>query len=226
MNNPLGFIFGSLEHTKITIKELIEHLELYQKYLPNPSDEIIDHALDIDLDYILEDLPKTFNSMGMACDRLKNISTSLCTFSRTDRDSPVACNIHDGIDSTILILKHRLKANERRPEILMVIDYGDLPPVECYTGQLNQVFMNILANAIEALDESSISRSFEEINTNPNRIKIKTSVENEQVKISIADNGNGISEEIKQRIFEHLFTTKGVGKWTGLGLAIARQIVV
>lgn len=112
MNNPLGFIFGSLAQLKLNINELFEHLKLYQKYLPNASDEIIDHALDIDLDYLLQDLPNTVNSMVIACDRLKNISTSLCTFSRVDSDRPVACNIHDGIDSTIMILKHRLKAKE------------------------------------------------------------------------------------------------------------------
>ena len=225
MNNPLGFIYASLQQAKPSLADVVEHLKLYQSSLPNPGDEIIDHAEDIDLDYSLEDLPKIIDSMTMACDRLKNISTSLRTFSRADKDYKVPFNIHEGIDSTILILKHRLKANEQRPAIEVIADYGNLPQVECFPGQLNQVFMNILANAIDALDESNTGRSFEEIKANPNRITIKTSMENQGVKIAIADNGKGMNESVKQRIFEHLFTTKGVGKGTGLGLAIARQIV-
>ncbi len=225
MNNPLGFINASLKQTKPTIADITEHLKLYQESLPNPDDEILEHAEDIDLDYSLEDLPKVLDSMVMACDRLKNISTSLRTFSRADKDYKVAFNIHQGIDSTILILKHRLKANELRPAIEVITDYADLPQLECFPGQLNQVFMNILANAIDALDEFNTGRSFEEIKANPNQITVKTLLENNSVKITIADNGKGMSKETKNKIFEHLFTTKGVGKGTGLGLAIARQII-
>ncbi|MEH2015610.1 ATP-binding sensor histidine kinase [Nostoc sp.] len=225
MNNPLGFIYASLQQAKPSLADIVEHLKLYQSSLPNPDDEIIDHAKEIDLDYSLEDLPKMIDSMVMACDRLNNISTSLRTFSRADKDYKVPFNIHEGIDSTILILKHRLKANEQRPAIEVITDYGDLPQIECFPGQLNQVFMNLLANAIDALDESNTGRSFKEIKTNPNRIIIKTSLENEGVKIAIIDNGKGMNESVKQKIFDHLFTTKGVGKGTGLGLAIARQIV-
>ena len=166
------------------------------------------------------------DSMKMACDRLKNISTSLRTFSRADRDYKVPFNIHEGIDSTLLILKHRLKANQQRSAIEVIANYGKLPDIQCFPGQLNQVFMNILANAIDAIEESNTGRSFAKIKANPNRITIQTSLENKSVKISIADNANGMSEETKARIFDHLFTTKAVGKGTGLGLAIARQIVV
>jgi signal transduction histidine kinase len=226
MNNPLGFISASLTQVKPTFMELSEHLRLYQESLPNPSEEIREHAVEIDLDYSLEDLPKTLDAMTMACDRLKNISTSLTTFSRADRDDKVAFNVHEGIESTILILKHRLKANEQRPAIEVIEEYGNLPKIQCFPGQLNQVFMNILANAIDALDDSSQGKIWSEIQANPNRITVKTSVEGQQVKISIADNGKGMSAEVKARIFDHLFTTKGVGKGTGLGLAIARQIVV
>ncbi|MGF2012236.1 AAA family ATPase, partial [Nostoc sp. DedVER01b] len=225
MNNPLGFISASLKQTQPTIADLVEHLKLYQESLPDPGDKIIDHAEEIDLNYTLEDLPKIIDSMVMACDRLKNISTSLRTFSRGDKDYKVAFNIHEGIESTILILKHRLKENELRPAIEVITEYGNLPKIECFPGQLNQVFMNILANAIDALEESNMGRSFDEIKSNPNRITIKTSLENHGVKIAIADNGQGISEEVKEKIFDHLFTTKAVGKGTGLGLAIARQIV-
>ncbi|MEH2068269.1 MAG: AAA family ATPase [Nostoc sp.] len=226
MNNPLGFIAASLKQAKPTIADLVEHLRLYQESLPNKSEEILDHAEEIDLDYTLEDLPKIIDAMTMACDRLKNISTSLRTFSRADRDYKVPFNIHQGIDSTILILKHRLKANEQRPVIEVLTEYGNLPEVECFSGQLNQVFMNILANAIDALEESNNGRSFEEIQLNSNLITIRTSLVNNYAKIIIADNAKGMSEEVKQNIFDHLFTTKGVGKGTGLGLAIARQIVV
>ncbi|MFN6527620.1 AAA family ATPase [Nostoc sp. ChiSLP03a] len=225
MNNPLGFIAASLKQAKPTIADIVEHLRLYQESLPNKSDEIEDHAEEIDLDYSLEDLPKMIDSMSMACDRLKNISTSLRTFSRADQDYKVPFNIHEGIDSTILILKHRLKANEQRPAIQVVANYGNLPQVECFPGQLNQVFMNIFANAIDALDESNHGLSFEEIKANPNCITITTSVEKNLIKVSITDNGKGMSESVKQKIFDHLFTTKAVGKGTGLGLAIARQIV-
>ncbi|MEA5574721.1 ATP-binding protein, partial [Calothrix sp. UHCC 0171] len=225
MNNPLGFISASLKQAKPTVADITEHLKLYQENIPNPSEEIIDHADEIDLDYSLEDLPKMIDAMGMACDRLKNISTSLRTFSRADQDYKVPFNIHEGIDSTILILKHRLKANELRPAIEVVTEYGNLPQVECFPGQLNQVFMNILANAIDALDDSNSGRSFEEIKANPNKITIKTSVQNDKVKITITDNGKGMNESVQQKIFDHLFTTKGVGKGTGLGLAIARQII-
>ena len=225
MNNPLGFIYASLQQAKPTIADIVEHLKLYQESLPNPGDEITDHAQEIDLHYSLEDLPKIIDSMVMACDRLKNISTSLRTFSRADKDYKVPFNIQEGIDSTILILKHRLKANEQRPAIEVITEYSNLPKIHCFPGQLNQVFMNILANAIDALEESNMGRSLEEIKLNPNRIIIKTSVKNEGVKITIADNANGMTSEVKHKIFDHLFTTKGVGKGTGLGLAIARQIV-
>ncbi|AVH62122.1 ATP-binding sensor histidine kinase [Nostoc sp. 'Peltigera membranacea cyanobiont' N6] len=225
MNNPLGFIAASLKQAKPTVADIVKHLRLYQESFPNKSDKIAEHAEDIDLDYSLEDLPEIIDSMSMACDRLKNISTSLRTFSRADRDYKVPFNIHQGIDSTILILKHRLKANDRCPAIEVIRNYGKLPQIECFPGQLNQVFMNILANAIDALEESNHERTFEEIKLNCNCIKITTLREDKYVKIIIADNGKGINESVLQKIFDHLFTTKAVGKGTGLGLAIARQIV-
>lgn len=200
---------------------------MYQQEYSTPSEIIQDEIEAIDLDYIREDLPKLVGSMREGVKRIRDISTSLRTFSRADSDRPVACNIHDGIESTILILKHRLKASETRPEIRVIKQYGQLPLVECFAGQLNQVFMNILANAIDALEESNIGRGFEEIKANPNCITIITKLsDNKQTLIiNIKDNGKGIAEEVKQKIFDHLFTTKAVGQGTGLGLAIARQIV-
>ncbi|WP_442921810.1 ATP-binding protein [Microcoleus sp. ARI1-A5] len=224
INNPIGFISGNLSEAKRSLKDVVEHLELYRSGAP--QSEIADHAQEIDLDYLLEDLPKMIDSMQVGCDRICSISTSLRTFSRGDKDYKVPFNIHDGIDSAILILKHRLKANEHRPQIEVITKYGSLPKIECFPGQLNQVFMNLLANAIDALEESNQGRSFSEIAANPNCITICTDVVGEgYIKITIADNGTGMKEEVKKHIFDHLFTTKGVGKGTGLGLAIARQIV-
>ncbi|MEH2146141.1 sensor histidine kinase [Nostoc sp.] len=165
--------------------------------------------------------------MQVATERITDISTSLRTFSRADTSEKVACNLHEGIESTILILKYRLKASDKRPAIEVITDYGKLPPVKCFLGQLNQVFMNILANAIDVLDTESVGRTFAQLQANPQQIIIRTEVCSDQntVVISIKDNGSGMPEKIKAHIFDHLFTTKEIGKGTGLGLAIARQIV-
>jgi PAS domain S-box-containing protein len=226
VNNPIGFLNGSINNAKDYVQDLLDYIALYQQHHPDAALPVQEKAEEIDLEFLGEDLPKLLDSMQGATNRIKSISTSLRTFSRADTEQKVSANLHEGIDSTLLILKYRLKANENRSAIEVIQDYGDLPTIQCFPGQLNQVFMNILANAIDVLDESNIGRSFAEIQANPNKITIKTSIEDNQVKISIADNGKGMSEEVKQKIFDHLFTTKGVGKGTGLGLAIARQIVV
>ncbi|GAA6616465.1 sensor histidine kinase [Scytonema sp. NUACC26] len=225
MNNPLGFISACLKQVKPNINDIMEHLQLYQKSFPVPSEEIINHASEIDLDYCIEDLSKMTDSMLVACDRIINISNSLRTFSRDDREYKQPFNLHEGIDSTILILKHRLKANDKRPAIEVFKEYGNIPQLQCFPGQINQVFMNILANAIDALDAFNVDRIFTEITERPNRITITTLAVDKQVTVMIADNGIGMSEEVKQRIFDHLFTTKGVNQGTGLGLAIAKQII-
>ncbi len=228
MNNPLGFISASLKQAQPTFADIIDHLKRYQDALPNPSEDLLNHAEEIDLEYSLEDLPKIIDAMILACDRLKNISTSLRTFSRADKDYKIPFNIHEGIDSTLLILKHRLKANNQRPAIEVIKNYGEIPEIDCFPGQLNQVFMNLLANGIDALDESYQGVDLETIRSNPQQIWINTekSADGESIIIHIRDNGAGISEEVKNKIFEHLFTTKPVGKGTGLGLAIAHQIIV
>jgi signal transduction histidine kinase len=226
INNPVGFLDGNIPPALDYINDLFELLDLYQAKYPQPDVDIQTAIEAINLNYIREDFPKLIGSMRAGVNRIKDISTSLRTFSRADSDRPIAYNLHEGIDSTLLILKHRLKANERRPEIQVITDYGDLPTVECYAGQLNQVFMNILANAIDALEESNQGRTFAEIQANPNRITIKTELSsNHQAIIRIHDNGKGMTAEVKQQIFDHLFTTKAVGKGTGLGLAIAQAIV-
>ncbi|OUC12010.1 MAG: hypothetical protein B0A82_24730 [Alkalinema sp. CACIAM 70d] len=225
INNPVGFLAGNINHALNYIQDIFNLLDLYAEKFPTPDGDIAETIEEIDLDYVREDLPKLIQSMETGIDRIRNISTSLRTFSRADSDRLLPFNLHDGLDSTILILKHRLKANEYRPAIEIIKDYGDIPNIKCFAGQLNQVFMNILANAIDALDEFNQGRSFDEIKADPNRIQIHTSLEGNQVNIAITDNGPGMAEEIKIHIFDHLFTTKEVGRGTGLGLAIARQIV-
>ncbi|OUL32137.1 ATP-binding sensor histidine kinase [Nostoc sp. 106C] len=228
INNPVGFISGNIEPAKNYVQDLLGLINLYQEKFPDPGSDIEDEIEAIDLEYLREDLPQLLDSMSLGANRIRSISISLRTFSRTDTDYKVPFNIHDGIDSTILILRHRLKANEFRPAIEVIKNYGVLPLVDCFAGQLNQVFMNLLANAIDALEESNLGKSMEAIAAKPNCITIQTRVaqSGQHVEIRIADNGAGMSQEVKQRVFDHLFTTKAVGKGTGLGLAIAHQIVV
>ncbi|MGD1809283.1 trifunctional serine/threonine-protein kinase/ATP-binding protein/sensor histidine kinase [Dapis sp. BLCC M126] len=228
INNPVGFIGGNLDYATGYIQDLMDLLDLYQQGFEHNSQKIQHKIEEIELDYLREDLPDLIKSMKEGTKRIAEISKSMGTFSRADTIAKVPFNIHDGIDSTLLILRHRLKANELRPEIQVIKNYGDLPEINCYPGQLNQVFMNLIANAIDALEESNSGKTFEEIKSAPNQIIITTEIEDEkqQAIIHIADNGMGISEEVKQKIFENLFTTKGVGKGTGLGLSISRQIVV
>ncbi len=227
INNPVGFLGGNISHALDYVKDLFGLIKLYQQKYPQPDADIQDEIESIDLAYIQEDLPNLIASMREGVNRIRDISTGLRTFSRADSLSPVPFNLHDGIDSTLMILKHRLKANENRPAIEIVKQYGELPSIECYAGQLNQVFMNLLANAIDALDDSNKGLSFGEIKDNPNQILIATELgcDHQSVVLRIKDNGMGMTEAIQQKIFDHLFTTKGVGKGTGLGLAIAHPIV-
>ncbi|WP_017720216.1 sensor histidine kinase [Kamptonema formosum] len=228
INNPLNFISGNISLAQEYVEALLQHLQRYREAFPNPGEDIEEHAGEIDLEYLLEDLPKMISSLKEGTDRLRQISSSMRLFSRADTLAKVACNIHEGIDSTLIILKHRLKENSKRPAIEVIKEYGDLPPVHCFPGQLNQVFMNLIANAIDALEESSEERSYQEIKAHPNRITIRTSVvrSHETVAISIKDNGAGMSPEVLSQLFDQLFTTKPVGKGTGLGLSISQQIVV
>ncbi|BBD66645.1 multi-sensor signal transduction multi-kinase [Nostoc commune NIES-4072] len=227
INNPIGFLKGSVNNAEEYIQDLLAHIQCYQEHHPTPAIAVIEHGQEIDLEFLAEDLPKLVSSMKVASERIKDISISLRTFSRADTTEKVACNIHEGIESTLLILKYRLKANEKRPAIKVITEYGELPPVKCFLGQLNQVFMNIIANAIDALDTSTEGCSFAQVQANHQQILIRTEVSSDQrtVAIRIRDNGQGMLEEVRTRIFDHLFTTKEVGKGTGLGLAIARQIV-
>lgn len=225
INNPIGFLGGNIQPALDYINDLFGLLDLYQQKYLDLDAEIQAEMEAIDLEYIREDLPKLVGSMKEGVKRIRDVSTSLRTFSRADSDRPVSCNIHDGIDSTIMILKHRLKANDTHPEIEVIKNYGDLPQIECYAGQLNQVFMNLLSNAIDAFDESNQGDIYHEI---VHQITIITELSSDlkQVLIHIKDNGVGMNKGLQNQIFDDFFTTKCVGKGTGLGLAIAHQIVV
>jgi signal transduction histidine kinase len=227
INNPIGFLSGSVGHAQEYVQDLLKHLALYQQEYPTPTPTIQQNATDINLEFLRKDLLRLLNSMQGATDRIISLSTSLRTFSRADSDRKVAANLHEGLDSTLMILKYRLNANEHRPAIQISQEYGELPYVACFPGQLNQVFMNILANAIDVFDEMAQQSSYEALKEHPQTITIQTAVlpEQDAIEIRIGDNGTGISDDVKPRIFDYLFTTKGIGKGTGLGLAIARQIV-
>jgi two-component system, NtrC family, sensor kinase len=219
INNPVNFIHGNLTHVKEYVQNLLEFVQLYQKYYPNPVDEIQKQAEHIDLDFLQTDLLKILGSMKMGSDRIRQLVLSLRNFSRLDEADFKPVNIHDGLDSTLLILQHRIKSKPGFPAIQIIKHYGQLPEVECYPSQLNQVFMNILSNAIDALEESGVSQLQQPT------ITIRTSVSENWIAISISDSANGISENMRSKIFDPFFTTKPVGKGTGLGLSISHQIV-
>ncbi|NEU79496.1 response regulator [Nostoc sp. UIC 10630] len=229
INNPIGFISGNCSHIEEYVKDLLRLVDLQQQKLPHPDPEIEELVEEIDLEYLVEDLPKILGSMEQGIGRLKDISLSLRTFARSDISSMVEFQIHEGIDSTLMLLKHRLKDQGERSVIEVVKQYGELPPITCYPGQLNQVFMNIIANAIDAFDDLYQNRSVEEIAAaSPHTITIATSIQHEQqtVTICIEDNALGMPPEVQARVFEPSFTTKPVGKGTGLGLAISYQIII
>ncbi|OYD96589.1 ATPase [Nostoc sp. 'Peltigera membranacea cyanobiont' 210A] len=230
INNPVNFIYGNLKYVAEYAQDLLHLLEKYQKFLPVAPPELESELDNIDLEFIMQDLPKLLDSMKLGTSRIVEIVQSLKNFSRHDEAEMKAVNIHDGIDGTLMILHHRLKADAHRPAIEIVKDYATLPLIECYPGQLNQVFMNILANAIDALEEgieNSGVRSSSQSSIPNSQITIRTKVLDQQwVVIRIADNGPGMKEEVIRRIYDPFFTTKDIGKGTGLGMAISYQIVV
>ncbi|MDP8933406.1 MAG: ATP-binding protein [Cyanobacteriota bacterium] len=239
INNPVNFIYGNLIPAEEYIKDLLEVIELYQIYYPTPAPEIADKINTIDLDFILEDLQKLFGSIKIGAERIREIVKSLRTFSRLDEADMKKVNIHEGIDSTLMILQHRLKEQPKRPAIQVIKEYGDLPQLECYPRQLNQVFMNICSNAIDALEQmaqqgDATKRYWQKkfpgllqyTHCQLLTIRIRTLlVEGKWVQIRIADNGTGIDSDAIAKIYDPFYTTKPIGYGTGMGLAISYQII-
>lgn len=227
INNPINFIYGNISHASEYIKDLLHLVKVYQKVSPNLNPQILAEQEDIDFEFLLEDLPKLLSSMKIGADRIRQIVLSLRNFSRLDEAEMKPVNIHEGIDSTLLILQHRLKTESVNSQIQIIKNYASLPLVDCYPGQLNQVFMNLLANAIDALEEYNSHRSLKEAELNPSYIKITTELlEQNLLAIRIADNGSGMTPDILSQIFNPFFTTKPIGKGTGLGLSISYTIIV
>ena len=232
INNPINFIHGNLNPATRYIRDLLHHLHLYeQKAEPAKID---DHAEEIDLEFLEIDLPKLLNSMEIGTNRIQEIILSLRNFSRLDEADLKTVNLHEGIDSTLLILNHRFK--QSNPEIIIKKNYGTIGTINCYPSQLNQVIMNLLANSIDALEadrsqhlkRSHDNQVLQEVGTvlwQPT-ISITTISHSESVEVIIHDNGPGIPETILDRIFDPFFTTKVVGKGTGLGLSISHSIIV
>ncbi|AFY35037.1 ATP-binding sensor histidine kinase [Calothrix sp. PCC 7507] len=233
INNPINFIHANLVHTSEYVENLLDLINTYQQEYPDSAPLIVQKSEEIDLEFLAEDLPKILDSMKLGSIRIRNIILSLRNFSRLDEAAMKPVDIHEGIDNTLMLLQHRIKkdttdnqpvTNKQTPEIIIIKEYGHLPLVTCYASQLNQVFMNILNNAIDALEESTVKNS--ELLTRP-QIRICTElVESHTVRIRIFDNGLGIPEAIKEKIFDPFFTTKPIGSGTGLGLSISYQIVV
>lgn len=245
INNPVNFIYGNITHIRAYSDDLVKLLQLYQKFFPNPPAEILAEIEDIELSFLIEDMPKLLYSMRVGAERIRQIVVSLRNFSRLDEAAVKQVNIHEGIDSTLMILQNRLKAKLDHPEIQVIKNYGNLPLVECYAGQLNQVFMNILSNGIDALEmdmnglngegrekfklsqgEKSSSQFMSLFDHQYPQITIATEAINNFVKITISDNGPGIDREVLNKLFDPFFTTKAIGKGTGLGLSISYQIIV
>jgi two-component system, NtrC family, sensor kinase len=227
----VSVIHGNITHVKDYTQDLLCVVQAYQTHLPK-SPQTLQTTLDeVDLDFLSEDLSKLLQSMKVGTDRIRQIVLSLRNFSRLDESDFKAVDLHEGIDNTLLILQHRLKSSPDRATIEIVKDYVQLPLVECYPGPLNQVFMNLITNAIDALEKSM--HQLKAANQSPSSCTIwistqiiSTQVESEnRVRITIADNGSGMSETVRSRIFNPFFTTKPVGKGTGLGLSISYQIV-
>ncbi len=244
INNPVNFIYGNLSHANDYTQNLLNLLHLYNQHYPNPIPEIQAEIEAIDLEFLIEDLPRLLGSMKLGADRIRDIVRSLRNFSRVDESEMKPVDIHEGIDSTLLILHNRLKSKSDQPAIQVIKDYGNLPLVECYPGQLNQVFMNLISNALDALEiwnepEAKMPLMSREYSSWLKTqcplalalcplptIRITTELINcDWVAITITDNGSGMSQEVQSRLFNTFFTTKPLGKGTGLGLSISHQIV-
>jgi len=242
INNPIGFIYGNLSYVSSYTSDLLKLVKMYQEALPNSTTDIQQVIEDIDLEFLDEDLPKLIGSINAGAERISKIVLSLQNFSRLGEAELKRVDLHEGIESTLMILQHRLKGNSNRPAIAVVKEFGSLPLVECYAGKINQVFMNILSNAIDSLesrfandaieksfviDNSSLLESTKLLTNDNPTITIHTElVDTQLVAIAITDNGQGMTEAVRKRVFDPFFTTKEVGSGTGLGMSISYQVVV
>ena len=229
INNPVSFIYGNVGFASDYIKDFFQFLELYRTTYPHSTPEIQNLAEEIDLDFIIEDLPKLLDSMKIGATRIREIVRSLGIFSRIDQAEYKLIDLHEGLDNTLLILEHRLKATATHPRIGVIKEYGNLPLVECYGGQINQVFMNLLTNAIDAMNEAfkqQVASYKDKSELKPTVIITTQVIDSNRISVTIADNGSGIPNDVLPRLFDPFFTTKPVGKGTGLGLAISYQIIV
>ncbi|MCT7995283.1 sensor histidine kinase [Laspinema olomoucense] len=227
INNPVNFIHGNISHLDTYTQDLIKILQLYQSLYSNPHPEIEAVSEEIELDFIVEDLPKMLSSIKIGTERIRTIVLSLRNFARMDESPVKDVDLHEGIDNTLMLLAHRFKTNtELTPQIKVIKEYGSLPYVECYAGQVNQVFMNVLSNAIDAVEERYQFQVEKGLIPEPGIITIKTQLTpNEMVNISILDNGNGVNKYLLNQLFNPFFTTKPIGKGTGLGLSISYSII-
>ena len=221
INNPVGFIYGNIGYLEQYINKIIELVHLYEEQYDSPPLIIQDKIEDIELDFLLRDIPKVLQSMWIGAERILEIVKSLRNFSRLDEAEYKAVDLHEGLDSTLMILQSQLKGDPTRPQIEVIKNYGILPSVECYPGKLNQVFMNIFGNAIDALVDQYCL-----IPDHSSKISIETKSQGENIHIIISDNAGGIPEALQSKLFDPFFTTKPVGKGTGLGLSISYQIIV
>ncbi len=243
LNNPVSFIYGNVNHAIAYVEELLEIIEIYQQEYPHPNFSLIDHLEQVDFNFIREDLPKTLSSIKMGSDSMHQLVLSLRNFSRKDEAVMNQLDIHEGIDSTLLILQNRFKANGKTQAIKIIKDYGDIPPIEGFSCQLNQVFMNLIGNAIDALEmkrgdwsegnaewksqEQQLRSPLTSSDPFNPTIHIRTYLlQNERVVVEISDNGGGMTSEVQASLFNPFFTTKPLGKGTGLGLSISHQIIV
>jgi signal transduction histidine kinase len=226
INNPITFIHGNIRYVEEYSNSLLGLVKIYQKCYPEPVTELQDAFNEFNIDFIQKDLPKTLKSINSGSERICQIVSLLRNFSRMDENDFKLVDIHEGINSTLLIVQYYIKSKDNMPEIQILKEYGDLPLVECYAGALNQVFLNILNNAIDALEEVNIHSNETSCEFRDRQIQICTTIEADWVQIIIADNGVGMTEQVRQKIFDPFFTTKPVGKGTGLGMSISYKIIV
>jgi signal transduction histidine kinase len=228
VNNPISFIYGNLQYVSQYMQDLVNVIEVYKEEYSKPTAKIQQIIKDTDLNFLTLDLQDLMGAMHRGAERIRLIVLALQNFSRHDEADMKKVNIHEGIDSSLVMLQHRLKETADRPAIAVVKEYDRLPLVACYPGELNQVFMHLLNNAIDALDKGVGSGESGMVKTQylTPEVRIYTKSDNHTVHICIADNGPGIPESVRSRAFDPFFTTKSVGKGSGLGLSISHQIIV